>query len=320
MSDLLAGVLAALISTNTPVATSNLVREHTGISIAIPDPNDPVEKEYRNLVADDDAAAEEVEKWTDAANAAAAAGDSRAQTTLHFRVQQRLDGVKEKYEDFVRLHPDHVRALLAYGGFLRDAGDTAGARTQWEKASQLAPNNPAAWDDLGTIYEEGDVPKAFECFSKAIELDGSQAVYYHNLAAAVYLFRKEAAEHWKLSDQEVYDLSLALYRRALKLAPDDFVLASDYAECFYGISPPRWQEGLAAWNQCLELARDEVEREGVRVHLARINLALSNFEETRRNLDAITNGIYAKLKSKISSNLDAAMQTALTNGPPQPLR
>ncbi|MGD1084035.1 MAG: hypothetical protein ABSA47_04690 [Verrucomicrobiota bacterium] len=320
MSDLLAGVLAALISTNTPAATSNLVREQTGISISIPDPKDPVEKEYRNLITDDDTAAEEIEKWADTAHAATAAGDTHAQATLQFRIRQRLDGVKNNYEEFLQLHPEHVRALLAFGGFLKETGDTEGARVQWEKARQLAPKNPAAWDDLGTLYEEDDVQKAFECFSKAIELDPSHAVYYHNLGELVFMERKEAAEHWKISEEEVYDLSLALYRKATKLAPDDFILATDYAECFYGVNPPRWKEGLEAWTECLKIAPDERDREGVRIHLARISLALSNFDEARRNLDGVTNGIYLAQKNQISRNIEAAIQKALTNGPPQPLR
>jgi tetratricopeptide (TPR) repeat protein len=320
VSDLLAGVLAALISTNAPAATSNLLRQETGLSIEIPNPNDPVEKEFRNVLAQDDAAVEEVEKWADTANAAAAAGDTHAQTTLRLRVRQRLEEVKKDYQDFLQLHPDYVRALLAYGSFLNQSGDSDAARVQWEKARQLAPNNPAAWDNLGTLYEEGDAKKSFEYFSKAIELDPSQAVYYHNLAAAVYLFRQEAADYWKISDQQVFDKSLGLYQKALKLAPADFVLATDYAECFYGINPPRWQDGLAAWKECLKIARDDVERQGVYIHLARINLLLSNFDDARRDLDAVTNAMFFKLKSRISRNIDDAIQNVLTNGPPQPLR
>jgi len=72
VSDLLAGLLAALVATNTPTAVSNLVQEKTGLSVKVADPNDPVEKEFRKLEAEDDAAVEEIEKWSDAAGAASA--------------------------------------------------------------------------------------------------------------------------------------------------------------------------------------------------------------------------------------------------------
>lgn len=320
MSDLLAGLLAALISTNTPTAVSNLVQQKSGLTIEIADPNDPVEKEYRKLVADDDAAVEEIEKWSDAAQASTVAGQNEARTTLNMRIRQRLDEVKKNYADFVLRHPDFVRARLAYGSFLNQSDDFDGALVQWEKARELAPNNPAAWNNLGNLYEHSNVKKAFECYSKAIELNPSQSVYYHNLATCVYMFRTDAQEYWSISEQEVFNVALQLYQKAIRLDPDNFVLASDYAECFYGIRPPRWKEGLEAWNQCLKIAHDDLEREGVYLHLARIQLTLTNFDESRRNLEAVTNPLYSTLKNTLARKLNGAIQKALTNGPPQPLR
>jgi len=320
MSDLLAALLAAVVSTNTPAAVSNAVQEKTGISIQVPDPRDPVEKEFRQLEAEDDTAVEEIEKWSDAAGAATLAGRNEAQLSLSLRVRERLDGVKKDYEAFLQHHPDYVRARLAYGSFLHQSGDPEGALAQWEKASQLAPNNPAVWNNLGDYYEDTNVKKAFECYSKAIALDPSQPLYYHNLAACVYMCRTDAEEYWKISEQEVFDTSLALYRKAMRLDPDNFILASDYAQCFYGIRPLRLQEGLAAWNQCLKIAHDEVEREGVLIHLARLQLALNHFDESQRALDAVTNKMYSVLKDRLARNLNQAAQNALTNGVPQTAR
>jgi len=314
MTDLLAGLLAALVSTNTLTTVSNLVQEKTGISVQVPNPNDPVEKEFLKIEAEDDAAVEEIEKWSDAA------GGPQAQLSLRLSIKERLDLVKKDYEEFVLRHSDYVRARLAYGSFLHQAGDPQGALAQWEKASQLAPNNPAVWNNLGNYYEDTNVKKAFEYYAKAIALDPSQPLYYRNLAICVYMFRTDAEELFKISEQENFDLALALYRKAMKLDPDNFILATDYAECFYGIRPPRLQEGLAAWNDCLKLAHDDVEREGVYIHLARIQLALNHFDESRRALDAVTNNMYSVLKNKLATNLNEAIQRALTNGLPQPVR
>jgi tetratricopeptide (TPR) repeat protein len=320
MSDILAGLLAALVATNSPSALTNPAPEKTTVSVKAPDPSDPVEKEFLKLEAEDDAAVEEIEKMSDAAGAAGANGGTQAQLSLRVRVRERLDAVKKDYEDFVRRHPDYARARLAYGSFLNQSGDPEGALAQWEKASQLAPNNPAVWNNLGNYYEENNVKKALEYYSKAITLDSSQSVYYHNLAVCVYLFRSDAEDYWKISEQEAYDLVLALYRKAMKLDPDNFILASDYAECFYGIQPPRLREGLEAWNHCLKIAHDEMEREGVCIHLARINLAMNHFAESQRALDAVTNKMYSVLKNNLARNLNQAIQQASTNGPTPPAR
>jgi tetratricopeptide (TPR) repeat protein len=131
----------------------------------------------------------------------------------------------------------------------------------------------------------------------------------------VYLFRTDAREYFNFSEQQVYDKSLELYRQAIKLAPDDFVLFSDYAESFYGTNPPRWKDGLEAWTEALKIAHDEDEREGVYIHMARINLKLGHYDEARMRLNGVTNAAYATLKNRITRNLDSAVAGAQTNTP-----
>ena len=45
MNELLIGLVGALIATNQPLAVSNLVQQHTGVSVTLVNPNDPAEKE-----------------------------------------------------------------------------------------------------------------------------------------------------------------------------------------------------------------------------------------------------------------------------------
>jgi tetratricopeptide (TPR) repeat protein len=239
--------------------------------------------------------------------------------TLHLRIEQRLDRVRREYEDFVQRHPKHVNAHLAYGSFLNDTKDEDGAIAQWEAARQLAPTNPAPWNNLANIYgHHGPILKAFEYYDKAIELDPNQAVYYQNLATTVYLFRVDASNYYHLSENEVFDKSLGLYRKAIELAPDDFVLFTDYAESYYGIKPPRWKEGLEAWTEALKVAHSEVEREGVYIHLARFNLKLGQFDAARQDLSMVTNDMYLTLKKRVTRNLAEAIAEAATNAPAMP--
>jgi cytochrome c-type biogenesis protein CcmH/NrfG len=116
----------------------------------------------------------------------------------------------------------------------------------------------------------------------------------------------------------VFDKSLELYRKAIKLAPDDFVLFSDYAETYYGTNPPRWKDGLEAWTEALNVAHDDVEREGVYVHLARINIKLGHFDDARVRLNGLTNEMYAHFKKILTRNLDQAIAAAATNSPAKP--
>jgi tetratricopeptide (TPR) repeat protein len=316
VSDVLAGLLSAALLTNSPQVLSNLAAEKTGASVPVINTNDPVENEYYNILLADDAAEKDILKWTDNAAAPDPAGGGEAKLTLNMRVRQRLGSVRQLYENFLQRNPKHVNARLAFGSFLNDTGDEDAAITQWDSARLLAPTNPAPWNNLANIYgHHGPIKKAFEYYDKAIELNPNESVYYHNLAVTVYLYRPDAREYYNLTEQQVFDKSLALYRQAIKLAPDDFILFSDYAESFYGTNPPRWKDGLEAWTHALKIAHDDVERQGVFVHLARINIKLGNFDAARERLNSVTNEMYASLKKTLTRRLNEALAEAATNAP-----
>jgi len=304
VSDLLLGLLSAVLATNSLAAVTNLVADKIGVSLPLINTNDPVAVEYQKLVSFDDDTMRQIETWTDQANAATGDDAATAKVTLNLRIKQNEDNVQKAYEDFIQHHHDYAKARLAYGSFLNEIGDEEGAIAQWEKGRELDPRNPAAWDDCANFYgHRGPVTNAFVDYGKAIELDPSQAVYYQNLAVSVYLFRKDAEDFYHLTEEQVFDKALALYREAIKRAPDDFILASDYAMSFYGTRPPRWEEGLVAWNQALKIAHDDVEREGVYIHLARLSLKLNRFTQAHAWLDKVTNSGYDVLKNRIARNI-----------------
>jgi tetratricopeptide (TPR) repeat protein len=317
VSVLLIGFLGGVLATNAPPAPSNAVPEAAVASIPVIDTNDPVENEYYKVMVDDDAAEKEILGWMENADASAKAGGGASTLTLNLKIQQRLDGIKQEYEDFIERHPRHVNIRLAFGSFLNDNHEDEDAFKQWENARQLAPTNPAAWNNLGKYYlEHNNITNAFTYYGKALELNPSQSVYYHNLAAALYLFRDAAREFYHLDDAQVFDKAQTLYRQAIKLDPDNFVLSTDYAQSFYGINPPLWKEGLAAWEEALKLAHDDVEREGVYLQMAHIHLELGEYDQARSNLAVVTNADYAKLKAPLTRDLNRALSRLQTNAPP----
>ena len=318
MNSLLLAVLGALAATNPPVASSNSVAQTTGVSASVPDPNDPAEKEYQKLLEQDDAAQEEVDKWIHDDAAFREQGAGLTEARLRARVEARLKPVREAYEDFLRRHPAHARAHLAYGSFLHDIHDEEAGVEHWEKARELEPKNPAAWNNLANHYgHRGPVKKAFEYYARAIELNPAEPVYYQNFATTVFLFRKDAMEFYKIDEQQVFSKSLELYRQALKLDPENFLLATDLAKTYYGIKPVRTAEAIAAWEYALKVAPNDTDREGVYVHLARFKLNAGRFDEARKTLNIVTNEIYAELKKHLLKNLELQEHEANgTNAPP----
>ena len=313
MNELLIGLVGALVATNQPLAVSNLIQQNAGVSFSIPNPNDPAEKELHQLMIEDDAALAEVDKWIRDNDTFAAQGAGESKEELNQRIRARLDAVRNKYKDFLQRYPNFARGHLAYGTFLNDINEEELAGSEFKIAAQLDPKNPAAWNNLALYYgEHGPMTNAFAYFGKAIELDPNESIYYQNLALVVYLYRKDAMAFYQINEPQVFDRALALYQKAVRLDPDNFPLATDYAESYYGIRPLRTNDALTAWTNALQTAHNEAEREGVYIHLARVKIAAGRFEEARAHLAAVTNSIYAGLKDRGERNL-AERENAATN-------
>lgn len=301
-----------------PLSAATNGPEGTNPSATAPDPNDSVEKEYKKLMEDDDAVQSEVDKWIRDNEQFAAKGAGMPSAELSRRIRERLEPIRKGYQDFIKRHPDHVRARVAYGSFLGDIHDEEGAQEQWQKALALDPKDPAVYNNLANLYGQiGPVKKAFEYYTKAIELNPRESVYYHNFGTTVYLFRKDAREFYGITEQQVFDKALELYSKALKLDPQNFPLASDVAQTYYGIKPLRTDAALKAWTNTLAIAHDEMEREGVYLHFARLKLIAGRFEEARAQLTSVTNEMYNELKTRLTRNLNEQEKQAKdTNAPP----
>jgi len=317
MASLLSGLLGILVATNQPSAVSNLVQQRTGAKIEIADPNDPVEREYLRLLEMDDAAQAEVERWLKDDDKLTGAGAGIEQGTMRARIRQRFEPVEKGYKDFLERNPKHVKARIAYGSFLGDIGREDEAAEQYIKARDVEPKNPAAWNNLANYYgHNSPATNAFACYEKAIELNPAEPIYYQNFATTVYLFRRDATNYFNISEQRVFDKAMELYRKALALDPENFPLATDLAQTYYGIQPPRIQEALKAWSDALKLARDDIEREGVHLHFARWHKTAGDFEAARRELGLVTNSKYGQMKENLLKGLNTA--ESRTNNVAQP--
>lgn len=293
------GAVSIGANTNTPPAAGNAEKL------------DPVEQEYRKLLEADDASQEEVDNLLQRNNEAVARGAGLSDAELNRRIRDAFDPVRKRYEDFLKRHPNHVKAHIAFGSFLGDTHDEEGARTHWEKALTLDTNNPAIYNNLAGIYaHSGPLTNAFTFYTKAIELNPREPTYYHNFGTVVYLFRQDAGDYFKLNEAEVFNKAFQLYSNAMRLDPGNFPLASDVAQTYYGITPMRTEDALRSWTNAFRIARDDVEREGVHIHFARIKLMAGRFDEADAHLQAVTNRMYDVLKGRVAKNLAQARSKA----------
>jgi hypothetical protein len=310
--------LAYSQAASAPSPSASPAGKPTAVS-STTDPKDPVEREYRKLLEQDEAAQDEVDQWIRTEQEFRKAGGGLPDDTLRARVVQRLEPVRKAYEEFILRHPRHVPARIAYASFLGDIGEEYEAIEQLEKARELDPANPAIWNNLAHSYSHGGpIDKSLRYFEKAIELKPDESVYYHNLATMVFLFRPDAMEYYRCDEPAVFERSLNLYRKAIELDPHNFLLASDYAISYYGIRPPDsldpdaqraaqedlYRQAINAWNDALRLAANDEQRQGVHIHLARIKINQRQFDDARSHLDAVQLELLATVKTRLLTLLE----------------
>jgi tetratricopeptide (TPR) repeat protein len=278
---------------------------------------DPLELELSKLEEADEAAQKEVDAWIQENNEFATRNAGLPAANMRERIRKRFAPVRKGYEDFIRRHPDYAPARLAYATFLGALGEEEAEFQQLEKARDLDPGNADVWNNLANHFgHTGSLDKAFEYYEKAISLNPSNSIYYHNFGTTVYLFRADVKRHYQIEEQQVFDKALNLYRQAMTLDPTNFPLASDVAQSYYAIKPLRTNDALQAWTNALAVAHDDLERQGVHIHFARIKMAAGLYSESWSHLNAVTNSAYDNLKQRLIRNL--AEREGGTNRPAAP--
>ena len=272
--------------------------------------------EYEKLLEQDEAASEEIDGWILENQKFAEQGAGVPKGDLIRRIDKRREPVRAAYENFINRYPRHSPVRLAYASFLEDGHDLDGALQQMLKAKEIDPTNPAAWNNLANFYgHNGGVTNSFTHYEIAIELNPKEPVYFQNFGTTMYLFRRDAMQHYGITEQEVFNKALMLYSNAVVLDPTNFLLATDLAMSYYGIKPTRHEDALAAWGKALELAEGSLQREGVLIHLARFEIDAGRYDAARARLSGVTNAELAGLKGRLLGNIDRREHPPATNAP-----
>ena len=254
------------------------------------------EAKYRRLLVRDDALTEQMESL-----------QSSASLLDRATLRAKLRRLEADYRFFLQTHPKHAEGFVAFGGFLYDQGRHDEAVQCWKKAIAADPRCAKAYNDLATHYGHfGRAADALRYHQKAFELDPLDPVYHFNWATTCILFRKDAHQVYGWETDEIFRRSQAEFLKARDLAPQNTEYAQSYAETFYEVPKPGWQAALDAWQFCLGQPLDEVSRQRVYSHLARVYLRMARYDEARTWLAKINAGEILPLRRVLERKLPEA--------------
>lgn len=269
------------------------------------------EAEFTILRQRDAEARDDFGRWLRDTEARDGHMDDRSHNFLSARMEHRINTVSASFTEFLARYPEHSQATALQAAFREDMATDVEAIRRWEEERLESPASPAPWNRLAHhLTHVGRIVDAFACFEKSLELAPREAVYFFDYATAMLLYRNEATSHYKLTEPELFDRVLITYRRGMKLQPEDYHLAADYAHTFYMIRPARPAEGLSAWEGALKLATTEAQRDEVRLHLARYSITAGKLGIARLYLDQVRDSQFDPVKASLLRRIeDAAKAT-----------
>ena len=104
-----------------------------------------------------------------------------------------------KYEAILRIHADHVDAMVNLGNALLELGSPAKAEEYYREALALDPDHVEANYNLANLFEDrGELANALLFYRKALQEDPDFADAHFNLARVYDALgkRHSAREHW----------------------------------------------------------------------------------------------------------------------------
>jgi tetratricopeptide (TPR) repeat protein len=92
----------------------------------------------------------------------------------------------EFYESSLKVRSRQASIIFKYATSLWFLERWAEAVPLFEKYTEMEPDDPRGWNNLGVVLrEKGDVKRSIECYKKALELDPNLRIAEENLATAM---------------------------------------------------------------------------------------------------------------------------------------
>ena len=240
------------------------------------------------------------EKQRELLTEAAKAGDKLDDATFQTQVQS----IAHEYELLLRSNPSFAAGYAAYGFLLGKVGMSKEAASMLLKANQLDPDIPLVKNQLGNhLAEDGKPLQAAPYYIAAIKLAPNEPLYHYQLGTLLVEARDDFIKSGEWTRAALDEAVHHAFQRAAELAPGRFEFAYRYAESFYDLEHPDWNEALKAWSGLEEKAPTAIERQTMRLHAANICLKLGKREHAQALIATVDEPKLQGQKQKLVAEL-----------------
>tara|TARA_Y100001968_G_C19431824_1_gene757481 strand:- start:926 stop:2071 length:1146 start_codon:yes stop_codon:yes gene_type:complete len=219
---------------------------------------------------------------------------------------RKIQDLVSDYESYLADNPKDLTALILYGKFLRCVDQPGPATGVFLKAEKLDPNVAVIKQQIANyLTEEGRIAEALPYLLRAVELSPKEAIYHNQLGSFLFLFREELIR-LGITTQATNDRNMMIaFREAAKLASDNFDYRLRYAQSFFDVSDPDWEEALKVWNALSVKGHRSVEKaEYLSLCQARVLAKLGRLKEAKVLINSVRSPVMGATKQKLLDLLE----------------
>ncbi len=204
-----------------------------------------------------------------------------------FRTQ--LQELTHSYERLLHDSPNNAEVFAAYGYLLRKVDMRKQAAAMLLKANQLDSDIPLVKNQLGNLLAEDGRPlDALPYFMAAIKLSPKEPLYHYQVGTLLHEAQDDFLKSGEWTRTALDHATHGAFKTAAELAPDRFEFGYRYAESFYDLAEPQWEEALKVWAALEEKADSPIERQTLRLHAANILLKQGHADRAQLLLGTVT--------------------------------
>lgn len=202
--------------------------------------------------------------------------------------QQQAQAVVHEYDRLIAANPKFAAGYASYGYFLTKVGMRKEAMAMLLKANQFDPDIPLVKNQIGNLLAEDGKPiEAAKYFLAAIKLDPKEPLYHFQLGTVLAEARDDFLKSGEWTRAGVDNSMHQAFKRAAELAPDRFEFTYRFAESFYDLENPDWNEALKVWSALEEKAGTTIERQTMRLHAANVLIKMGKLDQAKILVDTV---------------------------------
>jgi tetratricopeptide (TPR) repeat protein len=208
------------------------------------------------------------------------------------------------YDSFLHTFPTYVPGYVTCGMLYGKVGMRREAAAILLKANGINPDIPIVKNQLGNyLAEEGEPIEAANYFIAAIRLAPEEPLYHYQLGTLLTEARDDFLKSGQWSRAQLDRTMQQAFKRATELAPKNFAFAYRYAQSFYDLANPDWDEALKVWGALEEQVSPGLEKETIRLHAVNILVKQKMFDHARLLLGTVTAVPLKEQKQKLLDQL-----------------